>query len=356
MPDNSPESLGDDNYNDLESVYNYSNLESVTIVICGYTLDRWDDLRVGALEAARQLGQSERDGRVLIVVDHNDELLAMADDLSGPLVEVVPNTRRRGLSGGRNTAIGLLDTDLVVFLDDDATPEPGWLEHLLAPFDDQEVLITGGAAAPRWPDDAARPVSLPAARGGRDWRGELDWVVGCTYAGQPTTLKPVRNVMGCNMAFRTGVFETAGLFGEDLGRVGRVPYGCEETELCIRATRHHPEAGILFEPRSVVSHHVSPDRLKWNYLWRRSYAEGISKAAVTERTSHQASLSTEMSYTTRTLPRGVLRELVSVFRTGFRGLGGVFAIVSAFVMTGIGYVIGRIAIRRRRGKQEGAPR
>ena len=327
--------------------------ESVTVVVCAYTLDRWTDLRDGVLEAARQLRDSGRKGRVLVVVDHNDELLTRSAELAGPFVDVIANARRRGLSGGRNTAIGLVDTDVIVFLDDDATPEPGWLDHLLAPFEDREVLITGGAATPRWPDGAARPVSLPAAPSGR---GELDWVVGCTYEGQPTALAPVRNVMGCNMAFRTTVFDTAGLFGEDLGRVGRVPYGCEETELCIRATRHHPDAGILFEPRSRVHHHVSPDRLKWNYLWRRAYAEGISKAAVTERTSHQASLSTEMSYATRILPRGFLRELLSAPRTRGRGLGGAFAIASALAMTGVGYVVGHFAIRWRRRKQEGNPR
>ncbi len=327
--------------------------ESLTVVVCAYTLDRWTDLRDGVLEAARQLRDSGRKGRVLVVVDHNDELLTRSAELAGPFVDVIANARRRGLSGGRNTAIGLVDTDVIVFLDDDATPEPGWLNHLLAPFADREVLITGGAATPRWPDGATRPVSLPAAPSGR---GELDWVVGCTYEGQPTALAPVRNVMGCNMAFRTSVFDTAGLFGEDLGRVGRVPYGCEETELCIRATRHHPDAGILFEPRSRVHHHVSPDRLKWNYLWRRAYAEGISKAAVTERTSHQASLSTEMSYATRILPRGFLRELLSAPRTRGRGLGGAFAIASALAMTGVGYVVGHFAIRWRRRKQEGNPR
>ncbi len=327
--------------------------ESVTVVVCAYTLDRWTDLRDGVLEAARQLRESGRKGRVLVVVDHNDELLTRSAELAGPFVDVIANARKRGLSGGRNTAIGLVDTDVIVFLDDDATPEPGWLNHLLAPFADREVLITGGAATPRWPDGATRPVSLPAAPSSR---GELDWVVGCTYEGQPTALAPVRNVMGCNMAFRTSVFDTAGLFGEDLGRVGRVPYGCEETELCIRATRHHPDAGILFEPRSRVHHHVSPDRLKWNYLWRRAYAEGISKAAVTERTSHQASLSTEMSYATRILPRGFLRELLSAPRTRGRGLGGAFAIASALAMTGVGYVVGHFAIRWRRRKQEGNPR
>lgn len=326
--------------------------ESVTIVVCAYTMDRWDDLQAGVRAAAQQLQESGRRGRVLVVVDHNDDLLAKASELAGACVHIVANTRVRGLSGGRNTAIGLADTDLVVFLDDDATPEPGWLDALLAPFANDDVLITGGAATPEWPDGASRPVSLPAAAAGR---GELDWVVGCTYAGQPATLTPVRNVMGCNMAFRSEVFDTAGLFGEDLGRVGRVPYGCEETELCIRALGRHPGARILFEPRSMVRHRVSPDRLAWNYLWRRSYAEGISKAAVTERTSHQASLSTELAYTTRVLPRGVLRELGSLPRTRTRGLGGAFAIVSAFAATAAGYVVGRVAIRGGREARVGAP-
>ncbi|MDO5092385.1 MAG: glycosyltransferase [Propionibacteriaceae bacterium] len=319
--------------------------DSVTIVVCAYTLDRWTDLRDGVKEAAHQLQASGREGRVLVVIDHNDDLLTKAAELAGPLVDIVPNTRRRGLSGGRNTAIELATTDIVVFLDDDAIPEPGWLDAVLAPFGEDSVVITGGAATPRWPDGAARPTSLPAAPGGR---GELDWVVGCTYAGQPTSRQPVRNVMGCNMAFRAEVFTAAGLFGEDLGRVGRVPYGCEETELCIRATQRHPEWRILFEPTSVVHHHVSSDRLRWGYLLRRCYAEGISKAAVTERTTRQASLSTEMAYTTKVLPRGFLRELVSVPRTGSRGLGGAFAIVSALAATGFGYIVGRIVIRRGR--------
>ncbi|RRD05406.1 glycosyltransferase family 2 protein [Arachnia propionica] len=318
---------------------------SVTIVVCAYTLERWTDLQEGVLTAATQLRESGREGRVLVTVDHNADLLARARQLPDPLVEAVPNARRRGLSGARNTAIEMIDTDLVVFLDDDATPEPGWLAALLAPFDDESVMVTGGAAVPRWPDGARRPPSLPAATGER---GELDWVVGCSYRGMPTGLAPIRNVMGCSMAFRTEVFATAGLFGEDLGRVGKVPYGCEETELCIRARMSHPEGRILFEPASVVRHRVSPDRLRWNYLWRRCYAEGISKAAVTERTSRQVALAAEMSYTTKVLPRGVLRELGSVLRTGARGLGGALAIVSGLVVTTVGYVVGLAVIRKDR--------
>ena len=58
-----------------------------------------------------------------------------------------------------------------------------------------------------------------------------------------------------------------------------------------------------------------------------------------------------MSYATRILPRAFLRELLSAPRTRGRGLGGAFAIVSALAMTGIGYVVGHIAIRWRSSKQ-----
>lgn len=321
-------------------------MQSVTIVVCAYTLARWPDIRDGATEAAAQLEASGREGGVVIVSDHNPELFAKATaELAGPRITVIENARKRGLSGGRNTVIEQLDTDLVVFLDDDAVPEPEWLELLLAPFDDPDVVVTGGAATPRWSEGTERPVTLPI---GSSTRGELDWVVGCTYTGQPTELAPVRNVMGCNMAFRAVVFQAAGLFGEDLGRVGTVPYGCEETELCIRATEAIPGSRILFEPRSLVRHRVSPDRLTWRYLLRRCYAEGISKAAVTERTSRQASLSTELSYTTTVLPRAVVRELGSTPSSPRRSLAGAAAIVGGFAVTGVGYVVGRIAIRRGR--------
>jgi GT2 family glycosyltransferase len=153
--------------------------------------------------------------------------------------------------------------------------------------------------------------------------------------------------MGCSMALRAGVFETAGLFGEDLGRVGTFPYGCEETELCIRAAS--PGTRIMFEPASLVLHRVTPQRTTWSYLWRRCYAEGISKAAVAQRTEQRQALSTETTYTLRVLPRGLARELGSVPTRGLRGLQGAWAIVTGLAVTMVGYVVGRIVIRGSRG-------
>lgn len=325
------------------------------VVICAYTFDRWDDLTAAVRSA---LDQDLRPDEVLVVIDHNDALLQRtAQEFSADRrVRVRPNVGRQGLSGARNTAVQETDADIVVFLDDDATAQPGWLEALVAPYVDDRVVSVGGAAVPRFPADRGRPVTLPCApaEGSRTARGELDWVVGCTYAGQPLSLAEVRNVMGCNMSFRRSVFDQVGGFSEDLGRVGTTPLGCEETELCIRAGLAQPTARILFEPKALVSHRVTEQRLTWGYLRHRSYAEGLSKAAVARMTRRDSALSTERSYVVSVLPRAVLRELGSAFkrkRTNRPGVLGAIAMVVALSATVAGYGWGTVAlaVRSRRG-------
>jgi len=148
----------------------------ITAVLCCYTLARWSDITAGV----RALGEQTRLPEViLIVVDHNDELLGKAraelPALAGVTVEVVPNAHRQGLSGARNTAIETARTEQIAFLDDDARPEPDWLERLANELKDESVLIAGGRSTPRWPGE--RPRWFPA---------EFDWVVGSTYQGMPT--------------------------------------------------------------------------------------------------------------------------------------------------------------------------
>lgn len=303
-----------------------------TVVVCAYTERRLEQLVAALTEAAAQGPE-----QLLLVIDHNDRLFERATALDIPGLEVVTNERRQGLSGARNTGVARARADVVVFLDDDATPEAGWLDALLAPYADPRVVGVGGAATPVWPAEGGRPRTLPAPPGAA--HGELDWVVGCTFVGQPTTLSQVRNPMGCNMSLRRSAFGVGG-FSESLGRVGTVPLGCEETELSLRVTAAHPEDRIVFEPRARVRHHVSADRRTWRYLLRRGYAEGISKAAVSALAGRQRSLSTETSYATRVLPRGAARELS-------RGnVEGAAAIVSCLAATAFGYVRGLPAARR----------
>lgn len=319
---------------------------TAAVVVCAYTTRRWDDLGAALHAAAAQ-----QPAELWLVVDHNDELLARAEtELAAvlPGLRVLANTRRQGLSGARNAALEQVRAEVVVFLDDDATPEPGWLAALTGPYADPSVVAVGGVAQPRWPARGGRPVTLPSAGPEGSWsaRGELDWVVGCSYAGQPLQQAPVRNLMGCTMSFRREVFAALGGFSEDLGRVGTVPLGCEETELCIRATALFPGVSVVLEPRARVRHHVTPDRLTWSYLRRRCYAEGISKAAVAGMVGRDVALATERGYATRVLPAGVLRELGTAVRgRPRRGLTGAAAIVLALVSTMAGYLRGRLGVR-----------
>jgi len=317
---------------------------TTAVVVCAYTLARWDDL-VAALDSAA--GQSPAPDELWLIVDHNPDLLDRARHELVALharLQVRPNDRKQGLSGARNTALDLATADVIVFLDDDASADDGWLAALTAPYANAAVMAVGGAATPRWPEGRTRPVTLPAGQGDR---GELDWVVGCTYRGQPSTAQPVRNLMGCNMSFRRGVFAEVGGFSEDLGRVGKTPLGCEETELCIRARAARPGADILFVPSALVRHHVSTDRLTWRYLRRRCFAEGVSKAAVAAMVGQDRALETERSYVSQVLPGGVLRELrMAVTATGpdrARRLSGAAAIVLALGSTVLGYARGRVS-------------
>jgi len=48
------------------------------------------------------------------------------------------------ISAARNIGARLAAGDILAFIDDDAVPEPSWLDHLIPPFGDQSVGIAGG--------------------------------------------------------------------------------------------------------------------------------------------------------------------------------------------------------------------
>jgi glucosyl-dolichyl phosphate glucuronosyltransferase len=278
-----------------------------SVVVCVYTEERLWQIRAALDSIARQ---TMPPSQVIVVADHNQ---ALCDRLGAeyPDLEVIPSKFEKGLSGARNTGIEHAAGDVVVFLDDDARAQAQWLEALLASYrDDESVLGVGGVVLADW-SPPGRPAWLPE---------EFLWVVGCSYRGQPEVKAEVRNPIGANMSFRRSAFDQAGLFDSSVGRTfaSSRPLGCEETEFSIRLHRLSPGGRIIYEPQAVVYHHVDQSRATWRYFLGRCRAEGCSKARVSRLSGASAALSSERGYVTHTIVRAIRRELIGIFRSGWK--------------------------------------
>jgi glucosyl-dolichyl phosphate glucuronosyltransferase len=84
-------------------------------------------------------------------------------------------------------------------------------------------------------------------------------------------------------------------------------------------------------------HRVPRARERFSYFRTRCYSEGLSKARVTKNVGVGAGLSTERSYSTVTLPAGVIRGLRRTARGDWTGLLRAGAIIVGLLYTTLGY-------------------
>jgi len=192
--------------------------------------------------------QADVDGLEAVVVDDGstDDTAAVLDRLAGTApFRLVPVHRRApaGAATARNEGWRIATGDIVLFTDDDCTPQPGWARSLVAALDGADVVQGRTLPAPDQIDDL----------------GPFSHTIEVTSeAGEYET---------CNMAYRRPVLEAVGGFGEEF----RYPYG-EDTDLAWRAKA----AGFrtAFAPDALVHHDVRPSRFT-PYLRDRRRREGM---------------------------------------------------------------------------------
>lgn len=241
----------------------------VSVVICTYSLDLYDHAQ-DAAEAV--LSQTYDDVELVLISDGNDSVYESmcADYAELENVRIGCNDKNRGLSYSRNHGIKLASGDVVAFVDDDAVPEPDWVEQLVATYEERDAIAVGGKMTPIWAD--GKPTFLPE---------EFYWLIGVTHRGYPEEQCEVRNTNGSNMSFRKEVLEKLGGFSEDLGRKGDRQIQGEETELAARMGKKYGQ-GMWYVPDAEVGHKVFDYRTDRVWLLKRAFWQGYSKHVMSD--------------------------------------------------------------------------
>jgi len=168
-----------------------------------------------------------------------------------------------GLSAARNRAIREAKGQILCFLDDDAIPEPEWLQKLCAVFEQNEnIMCAGGTIIPEyettppmWFDDKCEGIFAPKFK-----------------QSTPHTANYPAYPYGANYAVRASAFIIIGLFDTQLGYNGKSLLPGEETEFFRRIERAGYQ--IVVDPSAVVRHLIPSERLTKEYFLRRMYAQG----------------------------------------------------------------------------------
>jgi cellulose synthase/poly-beta-1,6-N-acetylglucosamine synthase-like glycosyltransferase len=225
-------------------------------------------------------------GEIIVVASGcTDNTVGVVDAISqeNPKVTLIVQPRREGKASAINLFLARARSDILVLESADTIPEPTALEHLLAPFADPEVGMTG-----------ARPMPVNDPNTFMGFAAHLMWELHHQIALQHPKL-------GECVAFRR-VFH-------------RIPVQSAVDEVSIQAIIRAQDYKLVYVPEAVV-HNRGPDNVSDFLRQRRRIYCGHLK------TKH------DLGYSVSTMsPSRIMLELVRGWRWGRRQLAWVPAII-----------------------------
>lgn len=232
-------------------------MSTITIAICTRN-------RAALLKKAVQSVLTQADDNVEILIVDNGS----TDDTAKIAAEFADNDARvkffhepqTGLSIARNTALQRASGDWIIFLDDDAEVEPGWLaayENFFSNLPAAKIAVAGGAVMPEY--EIPPPKWMNAG-------GKLE------LGPKPFCFKRGENPWECNCGYRRDVALRAGGFDARLGHCGDASGAREGADLNIRLQ----DAGyeIWWLPGAPIRHRVHAGRMNLRWVLHSAFNEG----------------------------------------------------------------------------------
>jgi glycosyltransferase involved in cell wall biosynthesis len=231
------------------------------------TLTRYAEPNWLLAETLESLAKQQNIVATVLMLDQQDnpETAALCQTLTNENITfdyyVIP---AKSLSFARNEAIRLCQTDILLYIDTDAIAEPNWAKHLGEALSQSGVGIAGGKIVPKWHKS---PSFIQKSQVVLDQYSMLD-------LGEDNI--EVQKVVGASFGLNKKHLGDVAIFDENLGRRDGKLYSGEESKLCSDALK----AGfkIIYVGSSVVQHQVLPERVKFSWIARRMYYQGIASA------------------------------------------------------------------------------
>lgn len=239
----------------------------VTVIVPTLNRAGWLPACLGALVAQRT--DDDTDVEVLVVDngsgdDTREVLVGWANDQ--PCVRWTSEPRI-GRSRALNAGVRAAHGELLLFTDDDAVPDPGWIGAHVDWFrqcDDRPAMAVG-PIRPVMTDLGPWPAWFPTSA--------LPDVPSLDH-GRSRHLGALEYGWGANLAIPADVFARIGPWEEDIGNVGTTRRDdFEDTEFQDRVRQ--AGGSVWFCDDAIVFHRVPPDRLTPRAVIRSAHARGI---------------------------------------------------------------------------------
>jgi glucosyl-dolichyl phosphate glucuronosyltransferase len=181
---------------------------------------------------------------------------------------------RPGLHNGRHAGLKHADGQILVYADDDIEAQPTWLEGIAESFADSAVALVGGKILPKF--DGKPPAWVAALCRNTTTGWVLGWYSVLDFGDLAHEISP-EYVWGCNFSIRKDVLTEIGGFHPDGFPRELIKYrGDGETYVSESVRKLGLKA--LYNPRAAVHHLVPASRMTPEYLYQRTFNQGISNS------------------------------------------------------------------------------